>query len=157
MTGDALRRLIERFDWPAWREHDPEWPLRCAVGLPDESGQVPWAPTLREPLPDFPPLHPDVADFFGTFWFPTLTALHGGEPVYLVGFENEERERETLLAWRAARERAPVFVAHYGDDRWVGVDRSTGRVTLEDPGRPSVPLAASLAEWLDALEPLATD
>lgn len=97
------------------------------------------------------PLHQDVKDYFGTFWSLYLAGLHRGEPVYLAAFENEQRELETLRGWIETGPGVPLMVAHFGDDRWLGADVITARVSLEDPGRPASPVAESLAEWLDSL------
>lgn len=165
----ALERFVERArrlaqqagSWPPRVEHDPEWPLRCAVGVPDEDGSIAWEPTARAEPRDFVeveraigPLHPHVKELFGSRWSLTLGARHGAEVVYLATIENEERERAMLAGWVSAGPGAPILIAHFGDDRWLGVDPSTGRITLEDPPRASVPIAASIPEWLDALEPV---
>ncbi len=144
-------------------EHDPDWPLECAVGAPDAQGTIAWVPTPRATPPDFSlaerqlgALHADVQAFFGSFWLPTLAGLHAGEPVYLAGLENEQRERETVHAWLRSGSTAVILVGRFGDDRWIGAHAVTGCVSVEDAGRPSRPIAPSLAEWLDSLDALPT-
>jgi hypothetical protein len=169
-TRVALRRFVERTavvataagEWPPRIDVDPDSSLRCAVGPPDAGGMIPWAPTIREEPLDLAdleraigPVHLSVRDFFGTYWSCTIAGLFRGECVYLATIEDELRERETLQRWIRAAPNSPLFVAHYGDDRWIGADARTGRVSLQDPGRPEEMLAESLPDWLDALEPLA--
>ncbi len=169
-AGAALGRFIARVEaastaegrWPPRAEHDLEWPLSCALG-PPENGLVRWAPTLRTTPLDLTelerahgPLHAGVRGFFGSFWSLLLTGLHFEEPVSLTLFESPAREAETRRAWLAGGPSSSLCVAHFGDDRWVGLDPRTGRASLEDPGREARVIAASLAEWLDQLEAVAT-
>lgn len=149
----STARFIERFTatakargaWPPRTEHDPEWPLACACEPPRPDGTIAWMPTPRSAAPDLPP---HLAEHFGALWSRDIAALWNGELVYVCFFENAEREARAVSS-------ETLMLAHFPDDRWIAVDRETGAVTLEDPARPSQPIAASIAEWLDTLEPLA--
>lgn len=173
----AIRSLLERYI-DAVREvsgslpvtdHDPENPSPCEVGAPDAEDVVTWRPARRDIAPDFRPmeallgaaLHEDLQVWFGAWWCVPFEAQSGGETVVLslVGSARDwERVSETVRrhvdAQRAQGAATTVPVAALYDGRFVSVDNATGAVLLESPRKDPVPVAPSLAAWLDRLAPI---
>lgn len=176
----ALDRLVSRLvaaaPLPA-EPFDPEWRSRCEQGAPwrDDQGvqRVNWTPFLRPPEPLEAlaglgralelSLHPDVEAYYARWWSAGLDARAPFGLVRLILLWNEEdaeRLVENLLghALLQRRRRIPftVFVATVepDDGTFISVENESGRVLLERAGEPPLrTLAASLADFLEALEP----
>jgi hypothetical protein len=97
-----------------------------------------------------------VWTWFGSHWREPIAALFAKELVYLSGVENEEREAELLAQWSRRSSEDPILIAHYPDDRWVGVRPADGSVAVIDPGRADRVVAPSVAVWIEGIEPLAS-
>ncbi len=149
---------------------DPEWVSPCQVGEPAQDGTIAWRPRRRIAAPDWSgleralgaPLHPDVAEFYGSFWSdPVPVRAEEGAAVLIQVWNERDHERlqENLIghALQKMRRREPLtlFVACTDEgDLTLGVDNATGAVVLEQPGQPPLrQVAATLAAFLARLEP----
>jgi SecY interacting protein Syd len=173
----SIRSLLERYI-DAVREvtgnlpvtdRDPQNPSPCEVGEADSADVVTWRPARRDIAPDFRALHAalgvdlheDLQVWFGAWWCIPFEAQSDGETVVLslVGSARDwDRVEDSVHRHVAAqRERgAPLTipVAALYDGRFVSVENATGAVLLETPRRDPLPLAPSLAAWLDRLAPI---
>ncbi len=172
-----VSRLIAAAPLPA-EPFDPDWRSPCEQGAPwnDEAGEqrVNWSPFLRpserlEALVGLSRaldlnLHPDIEAYYARWWSAGLDACAPFGRIRLILLWNEDdaaRLVENLLGhalWQR-RQRRPftVFVATVepDDGTFISVENESGRVLLERAGEgPLRTLAASLAEFLHALEPL---
>ena len=174
----SLDRLLDRYveshrritgSLPTER-HDPAWPSACETGPPRADGRIHWQPQARRAPPDFGglehalevTLHPDIKDFYGSFWSAPLelSAEEGGLTLIQIWNDDDfDRLVENVIGHALAKRRigAPltVFIATADEgELMLSVDNETGSVVLEEPG--SVPIrevSPSLAEFLDRLEP----
>ncbi len=107
------------------------------------------------------PLHPDARDFLGGFWARSFEVKYEREsglnfiPAFSAD-ENQWMRRLTGLcshveATLAEGRPLTVFIANSADDRFFSVENATGKVLLEDFGRPPRVLAPSLVEFLSSL------
>jgi len=97
-------------------EHDPEWPSPCEILPPDAAGMVRWRPVPMEPLATFEgvPLHPELREFYGSFWGRDGGGRHSGEVASVrVAWNAKELARITrLLAAQVAPPRADMRCRH---------------------------------------------
>ena len=137
-------------------EHDPEWPSRCESLPADADGMVRWRPIKMEPPADFAGvhLHPDIREFYGSWWGGHVEGRHSGEAVMVDVAWNEEdlaRILQDLATHVTAGE--PVYVAGTDSDWYFGVDNVSGAVLLCEPGRPPIrQVASSLAAFLAGVQ-----
>jgi SecY interacting protein Syd len=156
--GEVARRLLALLQRASVLpvEYDPEWPSPCAVLPPDVDNMVRWRPVTMEPPADFVdiPLHPDVREFYTSFWSGSAGGRHSGEAVLIrVAWNADElaRIRQSLAAQVAVAE--PIFVANTDSDWYFAVDNATGAVLLCEPGRPPIrEVAPSLSAFLASVE-----
>lgn len=175
---DALADFIERYlaatrtlthDLPR-QPFDPDWPSLCQVGEP-EAGLIRWQPVVCDPPPDFSglehaldtPLHPDITQYYGSFWSDSLPATHNEGLVDLILLWNAADFERLVgnvighaLAKRRARQPLTVFFACTEPDSelFLSVDNQSGKVLLEYPGRPPErEIAPSLADFIRQLHP----
>ena len=178
-TRAALDRLLHRYVEACARasgslpiqEHDPAWPSECEVGDPDADGNIHWEPRERKCAADFRGLecaldvavHPDIKIFYGCYWGSPmeLCAAEGGVTLIQVWNDRDfERLVENVLGHAMAKKRinAPltIFIASTDEgELMLSVENETGRVVLEEPGKPPIrEVSASLAEFLDRLQPV---
>ena len=173
----ALERFVQRareltpdreFPPQPW---DPDWPSACVRGAPDSGGRVRWQPVAQSTPVDFSGLehalelsiHPDVKDYYGTFWSAGLEAQAEEGPVTLIQLWNRQdfdRLIENLighaLAKRRARQPFTLFFATTDPDSelFLSIDNASGQVLLEEPGRaPERIVDHDLASFLDRLTP----
>ena len=177
----ALDRLLRRYVEECQRvsgslplqEYDPAWPSACQVGEPDAAAKIHWQPTKRDTAADFSGLeralgvaiHPDVKSFYGCYWGSPmeLAAAEGGVTLIQIWNDRDfDRLVENILGHAMAKQRikAPltIFIASTDEgELMLSVENDTGRVVLEEPGSPPIrEISASLVEFLDGLQPLAT-
>lgn len=160
------------------RWHDPDWPSPCEYGqpftAPDGEQRILWHPVRRRVAADDLagleraleiPIHPDIKDYYGAYWSGGLeaTAPQGHVSLILLwNAEDADRLVENLighaLAKRQARCPFTVFFACTDPeaDTFLSIDNETGRIVLEEPGRPPLRTVADcLEEFLDTLVPAA--
>src|SRR5262245_32060897 len=132
---ETLNLLLERRGHRV--ELDPEWPSPCAVGEPDANGMVEWRPVPMLAPPDLSgvaqllrqPVHPEAAEFFGSFFAGPVESKHSGELVLLRTFWNQQ-EVDQLEA---------DLLDHL-------------RGQLEEGLRPNLPVAVSSADLFFAVD-----
>jgi SecY interacting protein Syd len=105
-----------------------------------------------EPLATFEgvPLHPDLREFYGSFWGRDGGGRHSGEVASVrIAWNAKELARITRSISAQVGQHAPICVAVTDSDWYFGVDNSTGAVWLCEPGRPPIrQVAQSLAQFL---------
>ncbi len=173
-----LGRILDGYAALAW-EHglprqpfDAQWVSPCQEGPPGPDGSIAWRPRRRLEPPDWggleralgAALHPDVADYYGSYWSDCIPvrAQQGGAMLIQVWNERDfERLVENLLghALQKMRRREPLtlFVGCTDESELtLCVDNASGAVLLEQPGQaPLRQLAPDLAGFLAGLKPCA--
>lgn len=174
----ALERLLNAFvagaaggDLPR-QPYDERWISPCQVGEPDADGTIAWRPVRRPVVAGWSGLeralettvHPDVAAFYGSFWCDCIPVTADEGTATLVQVWNEDdfaALQENLIGHALQKmrrgESLTLFVACTDESDFnLCVDNETGAVVLERPGEPpSRQVAATLAELLARMEPLA--
>jgi SecY interacting protein Syd len=157
---DSLRRTVE---------YDPEWTSPCVAAVHRPEGAVEWHAVPMTSAPDFTgievqlgtKIHPDVKDFYGSFWSGPIESEHLGETVSLRNVWNQESLNSLLneivshvISRRQALVGLPdsIFVASTDSGLFFSVDNVTGEVMLEEPGYPPLrPIAPSLSDFIKQL------
>lgn len=157
---DSFRRTVE---------YDPEWPSPCVAMSHCAGDEIEWHAVPMTSAPDFTgieiqlgvKIHPDVKDFYGSFWTGPIESEHLGETVFLLGVWNQESLNSTLseiashvISRRQALVGLPdsIFVAGTETDLFFSVNNVTGEVLLEEPGyAPIRSVAPSLSYFLKQL------
>jgi len=128
---DSFRRTVE---------YDPEWPSPCVAAGHSAEDAVVWHAVPMTSAPDFTgievelgtKIHPDVKDFYGSFWSGDIESEHLGETVSLHGVWNQESLNSTLseivshvISRREALVGLPdsVFVASTDSDLFFSVNK----------------------------------
>lgn len=176
---DFVERYLAAFPHLADR-HDPDWRSTCEHDEPylDAVGErrVAWRPQrLDPPLDHFAGLeralgvavHPALKGYYGRYWSGGLEAdAPDGHVSLLLLWNPDDAERlvENLIGHVLAKRRAgqslTLFFActEVNSDLFLSIDNHSGRVLLEEPGRPPLrEVAASLADFLATLHPAAPD
>ena len=178
-TVSALEGVLDRYvahceaetGAPPTQEHDPGWSSPCELGDPDAAGRVHWRPRRRGPRADFGgleaalevELHPDIKDFYGSFWGAPIELFAEEGGLTLIQIWNDEdfdRLGENVIGHALAKRRirAPltVFVAIADEGEFMlSVDNATGTVVLEEPGSlPTREISPNLAAFLNRLSPV---
>lgn len=176
----ALDRLFQRYVEDHQRvagtlptqQFDPAWVSECQVGEPDSDGMIHWRPRERAVVADFSgleraldvELHADIKCFYGSYWGDVmeLEAEEGGVSLIQIwNHDDFDRFVENVLGHAMAKQRskAPltIFVASTDErEHMLSVENDSGRVVLEEPGRPPIrEVSPSLVELLDRLNPAA--
>jgi SecY interacting protein Syd len=96
------------------------------------------------------PLHPDLREFYGSFWGGSAYGRHSGESVGVsVAWNPDNLARITQFIRAQVLTGESVFVANTDSDWYFGADNATGAVWLCEPGRPPIrQVAPSLAAFL---------
>jgi SecY interacting protein Syd len=152
-------------------EFDPEWLSPCQHESVDADGLVGWQPVEQQESVDFSGLenalelqiHPDIKEYYGSFWSGSLEATSREGHVSLIQLWNPQdfdRLIENLighaLAKRRIRQAFTVFFATTESDSelFLSVDNETGAILLEEPGvPPRRQVDACLADFIRRLEP----
>ncbi|MBL4680357.1 MAG: SecY-interacting protein Syd [Pseudomonadales bacterium] len=137
--------------------HDEEWPSACIlneqVNALDKISR--WRPTPQTSPVNFDGLanalgdniHPDVIEYFSSFWSGSLQAKTKEGPLSLIQlWNNEDFDRliENLIGHLFAKQRAKlpftIFFATTDPDSelFLSIENSTGKILLEEPGRPPI-------------------
>jgi SecY interacting protein Syd len=184
----ALAQFVSdyRRSYPQLSEvFDPGWRSPCELGQPftrpEEPGSteyILWEPLARTAASsehDFAPLeraleitiHPDIKDYYGSFWSGGLEATAPDGHVSLILLWNPadlERLIENLIGHSMAKQRAKsgfsVFFActEPESELFLSIDNSSGAVLLEKPGyKPVRQVAPDLSSFLKQLVPASPD
>lgn len=177
-VGEALSAFVARYlaavearsgGLPV-KQHEPEWPSACPVGVPGPDGLVSWQPVLQQPAVDLSglaramevPTHPDLLAYFGSYWSETLPGRFDGDPLDLIQLWNAddaERLIENQLGHAVYRTRArrPLtwfFATVDEPDLLLSVHNESGAVLLErSDGEVLRQVEDSLAAFLQQVEP----
>ncbi|CAM5218003.1 SecY-interacting protein [Alishewanella longhuensis] len=159
----------QQLQMTAWA--DPASPSPCQQQwLADD--QVSWLPVAQQPAADFSnveqalemSLHPDIKDFYSSFYGANLAAEHPrGKLALLMPWNSADiaRLQENIIGHilmkRRLKQRETVFFAVTDDENiMLSVLNSSGEVYLEQVGKDvEQKVAANLAELLSQLTPLA--
>lgn len=159
----------QQLQMTAWA--DPASPSPCQQQwLADD--QVSWLPVVQQPAADFSnvelalemSLHPDIKDFYSSFYGANLAAEHPrGKLALLMPWNSADiaRLQENIIGHilmkRRLKQRETVFFAVTDDENiMLSVLNSSGEVYLEQVGKDvEQKVAANLAELLAQLTPLA--
>ena len=182
MLEDAIDTFVEHYvkTHPALTiEHDPQWASPCEIGIPWRDGDdllTAWQPVRRERLEgdaghDFSGLenaleieiHPDIKTHYGRYWSANLEAeAPDGHASFLFLWNEADAQRlvENLIGHAVAcrHNKVPfsVFFActEPDSDFYLTLNNDTGRVQVEEPGRPPVRIVCdTLAEFYDLCVP----
>jgi SecY interacting protein Syd len=152
-------------------EFDPEWLSECQKDVVDADGLVGWQPIEQHHPVDFRGLenalelqvHPDVKEYFGSFWSGSLEATCKEGHVSLIQLWNPQdfdRLIENLIGHALAKRRLKqpftVFFATTEPDSefFLSIDNETGAVLLEEPGfPPRKTVDACLSDFIKRLTP----
>jgi SecY interacting protein Syd len=152
-------------------EFDAEWLSDCQNESVDMDGLVGWQPVEQSQPVDFSglenalelPIHPDVKEYFGSFWSGSLEATCKEGQVSLIQLWNPQdfdRLIENLIGHALAKKRLKqsftVFFATTEPDSelFLSIDNETGAVLLEEPGLPPrKTVDACVADFIKRLKP----
>ncbi len=148
---------------------DNEWRSPCEVYSTDEVTW--WRPTRQSPAVDFSGLaqaletsiHPDICQFYSSYWSGTIEADSTEGRVSLIQLWNEEDFNRLIanlvghaLTKRRQKQPLSIFIANTDPDseRFLSIDNETGAVLLEEPGKPPLrKVETSLVTFLSRLTP----
>ncbi len=148
--------------------YDADWHSECEFKQADNISY--WKPCPQKYPVDFSGLanaaeariHPDIQAFYGSFWSGSLEAKSQEGPLSLIQLWNQsdfDRLIENLIGHLMAKQQArqpfTVFFATTDPDSelFLSVDNDTGKVLLEEPGKPPIrEVESDLACFLDRLE-----
>lgn len=172
-VADALREFIRKAQEKYGAFYDPfesDWRSLCEVGEPfgiDTLQVVEWQPFERERNDDLgglaEELHPDLRDFYESFWSGGLEATCADGPVSLLQVWNPEdlrRLKENLVGHLMAKKTMSLPLTGFfacttpESDYILSVSTKSGEVVLEKPGYKSErTIASNLAEFIEQLSP----
>ena len=170
---DALQHLFDQAinraeDQLLRTPFDPEW--RSAAEFRQEGDETLWRPVRQSPPVDFSglanaidgPVHPDISNYYASFWAGTLEATSAEGHVSLIQLWNEddfERLIGNLIGHYMAkkRQRNPftVFFANTEPDSelFLSINNDDGAVLLEEPGTVLKQVDSDIASFLKRLTP----
>lgn len=152
-------------------EFDPEWLSECQKDTVDTDGRVGWRPVEQRQHVDFNGLenalelqiHPDIKEYYGSFWSGSLEATCDEGHVSLIQLWNPQdfdRLIANLIGHALAKKRLKqsftVFFANTEPDSeyFLSIDNETGAVLLEAPGLPPrKSVEACLSDFIKRLKP----
>ncbi|MAV25932.1 MAG: SecY-interacting protein [Gammaproteobacteria bacterium] len=179
-TVKALRAFIDRAkiylqkvaDGRFTLPFDEEWRSPCEQE--QSRGNTYWFPVEQRPNVSFErlsealevTLHPDICDYYQTFWSGSLGARDEQRDISLLqlwNHDDHERLMSNLIGHALEKRRLKHdFTIFFGTaepdgERILSVHNRTGEVLLEYPGvEPFEVLASGLSEYLDTLTPVNT-
>ncbi len=160
-----------------YAEYDQEWRSPCELPAFENKNRtqapqlVAWRPVPQTPPVDFSGLenalettiHPDIVEYFSSFWSSTIEAKSIEGHASLIQLWNQgdfDRLVENFighaLAKRQLKEPLTLFIATTEADSeyFLSINNATGAVLLEEPGRPPLPqVEDSLETFLRRLTP----
>lgn len=172
-VGNALRDFIAKAQEKYGSFYDPyeaDWRSRCEVGEPfelDTQKVIEWKPVERERNGDLSgladELHPDLREYYETFWSGGFEAECPDGPVSLLQVWNPEdlrRLKENLVGHLMAKKSIHLPLTGFfacttpDSDYILSVATDSGDVVLEKPGyRSERTVASNLAEFIAELAP----
>ena len=180
-VSSALQAFVDRAlaltpDGHFWMPFDPDWRSSCELDIRHEhhATQIGWRPTSQAIPVSFgglanaleQPIHEDICAYYRHYWSGSLEAQTLDGHVSLIQLWNPEDFERLIqnlighsLAKQRRRESFSVFFATTEEDSelFLSIDNLTGKVLLEDPGKPVLrTVANSVAEFLDTLTPVAS-
>ncbi len=150
--------------------YDEDWrsPAELERFIDDRSC---WQPVRQDTPVDFSGLanaleqdiHPDIVEYYGSFWSGTIEAESAEGQVSLIQlWNNDDFDRliQNLIghALMKRRQKQP-FTTFFANTEatsqlFLSVDNQTGRVLLEEPGKPPIrEVEGSLTDFLNRLTP----
>jgi len=148
---------------------DPDWRSDCEVE--QRGNDTLWRPAIQSPRVCFDGLanaveaeiHPDIIDYYSSYWSGTLEAVSEEGRVSLIQLWNTQ-DFDRLIANLVghalgkirARESFTVFFANTDPDTeyFLSIANDTGIVLLEEPGRPPLrEVESDISTFLGRLEP----
>ena len=163
-----------------YAEYDQEWRSPCELPTFENKNRtqapelVAWRPVPQNPAVDFSGLenalettiHPDIVEYFSSFWSSTIEAKSIEGHASLIQLWNQgdfDRLVENFighaLAKRQLKEPLTLFIATTEADSeyFLSIDNATGAVLLEEPGRPPLrQVEDNLETFLRRLTPAAS-
>ncbi|MDG0999555.1 MAG: SecY-interacting protein Syd [Pseudomonadales bacterium] len=160
-----------------YAEYDQEWRSPCELPAFENKNRtqapelVAWRPVPQTPPVDFSGLenalettiHPDIVEYFSSFWSSTIEAKSIEGHASLIQLWNQgdfDRLVENFighaLAKRQLKEPLTLFIATTEADSeyFLSINNATGAVLLEEPGRPPLrQVEDSLETFLRRLTP----
>ena len=148
---------------------DPDWRSDCEIH--QTAGETFWRPIPQSPPVDFSGLanaveesiHPDIENYYGSYWSGTLEAESQEGRVSLIQLWNLEDFGRLIAnlvghALNKMRARHPytVFFATTDPDSefFLSIDNDSGVVLLEEPGKPPIQeVESDISTFLTRLEP----
>lgn len=148
---------------------DPEWRSDCEVH--QSANETFWRPVKQSPKVDFSGLanavqasiHPDIVDYYSSFWSGTLEADSQEGRVSLIQLWNQddfERLIANLIGHAVNKIRAKhPFTAFFAttepdSELFLSIDNISGVVLLEEPGEaPIREVESDISTFLKRLEP----
>ena len=179
---EALSQLINKAlalspDGVFYTEYDPDWSSPCELSRTNNTETaelVRWKPVTQVPQVDFSGLenaletkiHPDVIEYFSSFWSSTITTKSIEGHASLIQLWNQDDFDRLIenfighsLAKRRLKEPLTFFFATTETDSeyFLSIDNNTGVVLLEEPGRsPIKQVEDNLLTFLERLNPTAS-
>ena len=169
LTQFVTKALEQNHQEAFVQPYDSDWRSPCETH--QKNAQTFWQPVLQSEKLDFSglakaadaPIHPDIQDYYGLFWSGVLQAKTDEGDVSLIQIWNAEdftRLLENLVGhlFMKIRAKAPftVFFANTEEDSelFLSIDNQTGRIFLEEPGKPPIrEVATDLPSFLNRLTP----
>lgn len=150
-------------------EYDEQWRSPCEL---DQQGDLShWRPAPQlEPI-DFrglanaveSPIHPDVIEYYSSFWSGSLEGSAKEGPVSLIQLwnpEDAERLIENLVGHLFSKNQSKLpfttFFATTDPDSefFLSIDNTSGKILLEEPGQPPIKeVESNLLSFLQRLQP----
>ncbi len=166
----AERHLHQVADGRFLQPFDQDWRSSCEQA--QTSGTTYWFPVPQMPQVSFDrlsaalelTLHPDICDYYQTYWSGTIGARapHGDISLLQLWNPDDHERLMTNLIGHALEKRRHRhdFTVFFGTaepdgERFLSIHNQTGEVLLEEPGmKPQDVLASGIAEYLDTLTPV---
>jgi len=168
--GNFIRRSLDTTKNDHFScEADPEWRSPCEFETIGDRSH--WRPIEQAKTLSFAglanaaevPIHPDIQHYYSSFWAGSLQGKTDEGPLSLIQLWNEE-DFERLITnlvghlFMKMRSKQPftVFFATTEEDSelFLSIDNTTGRVLLEEPGKPPLrEVETDIAAFLNRLEP----
>lgn len=150
-------------------QYDEHWRSPCEI---DQQGELShWRPTPQTESIDFrglanaveAPIHPDVIEYYSGYWSGSLEASAKEGPVSLILLwnpEDVERLIENLVGHLFGKRQSKLpFTTFFAttdpeSEYFLSIDNASGKVLLEEPGRPPIKeVASDLNSFLQRLQP----
>jgi SecY interacting protein Syd len=149
-------------------EYDPEWPSPCEIQSSMKDNMIGWQPVAMEKNEGLEAvergieisLHPDIHQFYASYFNGDIAALHNGNQLWLLQAWNEQDFEVLqqnilghLITKRRLKQSPTIFIAVTDEpDLNIVIKNQDGSVWLEYVGKePHKLLADSLSLFLQSL------